>query len=347
MCGRNDINHERIEAEKLKIAFLNVGYGEAIVVRSDEGHTIVIDGGSKFESAYAESDTIRLEQYLTYESIDRIDLMVMTHIHDDHIGGLVPVVERWPVGEIWCNILPDGDFSAALERLRPLTRGNRTGELYCSAIDSYADIRRMAAKKRVPMRAPCGGETFRIGSVDIVLFGMGISDRDAYQCAFERMIESQDERVLLKRFYESDCICNNKSLALMICEGKMRVLLTADRVLGWDTYGGRELKANVLKISHHGQADGMPDSMLFGADPEIIVICTDRARTFNSANPCVIERAGRFFADRGKVGNVYITGDLNARPPHGNVLELSWDEHKECVKASIKKYDGGTKIDIL
>jgi beta-lactamase superfamily II metal-dependent hydrolase len=80
-------------AEGLTIHFIDVGQGDAILI--DLGETeVLIDGGGK------SSDVIT---YLNNHVDGALEVMIATHPHDNHIGGLVAVLGAFEVREIWHN----------------------------------------------------------------------------------------------------------------------------------------------------------------------------------------------------------------------------------------------------
>ena len=87
-----------MEEKKLTVTFVNVGYGEAILLECPDPSrpggvfTALIDGGSAEESEFADRASGRLpvEEYLTKRGIRHLDLAVSTHIHEDHLCGLRP-----------------------------------------------------------------------------------------------------------------------------------------------------------------------------------------------------------------------------------------------------------------
>jgi beta-lactamase superfamily II metal-dependent hydrolase len=91
---------------ELKVSFLYcVSHGDCAVVTFEEGgkkKCIVVDGGENKESAKA------LSAHLTSEGIQKIDLMVGTHIDSDHIQGLNKFVEeelrKKDAGKPWVSI---------------------------------------------------------------------------------------------------------------------------------------------------------------------------------------------------------------------------------------------------
>lgn len=86
----------------LVATFIDVWQGDAALFELPDGSTLLIDGG---DQGYGASTVAPL---LEAKGIDVIDLMVLTHPHSDHCGGLDEVMERVDVLEIWDNG-EDGD----------------------------------------------------------------------------------------------------------------------------------------------------------------------------------------------------------------------------------------------
>ena len=84
---------------ELKVHFIDVGQGDAILI--DIGGTeILIDAGGRSPG---------VTEYLRDYVDGPIEVMVATHPHADHIGGLIAVLDTFEVGEIWLN----GDSSSS------------------------------------------------------------------------------------------------------------------------------------------------------------------------------------------------------------------------------------------
>ena len=71
---------------QVTIAFIDVGQGDAVLIRDGAGFDILIDGGRK--SAGEE-----LIDYLLELGVDDLEIMLATHADSDHIGGLIKVLE--------------------------------------------------------------------------------------------------------------------------------------------------------------------------------------------------------------------------------------------------------------
>ncbi|MBK5091954.1 MAG: DNA internalization-related competence protein ComEC/Rec2 [Actinobacteria bacterium] len=74
-----------------KIVVLDVGQGDAILIQDRSGGTVLIDGGP---------DEKKIIRKLEARGIRHIDLVVLSHPHEDHASGLVEVLREVPVGRL-------------------------------------------------------------------------------------------------------------------------------------------------------------------------------------------------------------------------------------------------------
>ncbi len=78
----------------LLMTFLDVGQGDAALLQSPSGKTMLIDGGP--ESAFP-----TIDQMLVSRSIAGLDIVIASHLHADHIGGLIQLVDTYPIGNFY------------------------------------------------------------------------------------------------------------------------------------------------------------------------------------------------------------------------------------------------------
>jgi competence protein ComEC len=113
----------------LTITFLDVGQGDAALIRTPEGAAVLVDGGP-------EEDLVATE--LAALGVKRLDIVVASHPHADHIVGLPSVLARIPVGVL---IQPGCDGSSELQR----------------------ELDRAIADEGIDVRNPRAGDSFSLG----------------------------------------------------------------------------------------------------------------------------------------------------------------------------------------
>ncbi len=78
----------------LLVSFLDVGQGDSIFLRSPSGKTMLVDGGP-------DGSFPVIDRFLSALGIVGLDVVVASHLHADHIGGLIQVVDTYPVGDFY------------------------------------------------------------------------------------------------------------------------------------------------------------------------------------------------------------------------------------------------------
>ena len=81
------------DGESLEAHFIDVGQGDAILLHSSDGTDILIDGG------YPDKGN-KILIYMKRLGIKDLDLVIGSHPHADHIGGLVKVIKNFSVKEV-------------------------------------------------------------------------------------------------------------------------------------------------------------------------------------------------------------------------------------------------------
>lgn len=79
----------------LQVTFLDVGQADAVLLQAPEGQTVLVDAGRR-------SPTEALRE----RGVEEIDLLVATHAHSDHIGGMAAVIREFPVRAFLDNGMP-------------------------------------------------------------------------------------------------------------------------------------------------------------------------------------------------------------------------------------------------
>lgn len=87
----------------LEVIYFDVGQGDSILIKTPSHHTILIDGGP------GTSVVSKLGNYLPFYQ-QKIDLIILTHAHEDHLAGLIGVVNKYEVGQV---IYSDVEYSSS------------------------------------------------------------------------------------------------------------------------------------------------------------------------------------------------------------------------------------------
>jgi competence protein ComEC len=85
---------------ELRVTMIDVGQGESLLVEFPGRRTMLIDGGGLAASSFDVGERV-VSPVLWRKGIKKIDYLVLTHPHPDHLAGLVAVAKNFRVGEFW------------------------------------------------------------------------------------------------------------------------------------------------------------------------------------------------------------------------------------------------------
>ena len=122
-----------------EVHFIDVGQADAALVLCD-GHAMLIDGGNSGDSSLIYS-------YLKNHEISYLDVVVATHGHEDHVGGLSGALNFASVGKAYCSVTS-----------------------YDS--DAFNDFVKYLGKHDTTITVPKPGDTFQLGSADVQIVGV-------------------------------------------------------------------------------------------------------------------------------------------------------------------------------
>ncbi|MFA6422705.1 MAG: MBL fold metallo-hydrolase [Candidatus Buchananbacteria bacterium] len=94
LIGKVKSGAEISDAGKLKIIFFDVGQGDSSLIFTPAGKKILVDGGP--DNAIVQ----KLGEVLPFYD-KKIDAIILSHPHADHVGGLPEVLKRYEVGKIY------------------------------------------------------------------------------------------------------------------------------------------------------------------------------------------------------------------------------------------------------
>lgn len=202
-------------ATNLKIHFIDVGQGDSILLQSG-GKNMLVDAGPSEAGS-------KVISYLKTQGVSSLDVVVATHPHEDHIGGMNTILDAFKI-----NLYIDNGAS--------------------HTTSTYENLINKLVKDQTPYAVVKTGK--------IIPFSSGIS-----------------VTVLSPLSLSGDY--NEDSIVLKVTNGKQNILLTGDssQSLG-------SMKAQILKVPHHGSKYGSSISYLSLISPEVAIISVGARNDF-------------------------------------------------------------------
>jgi competence protein ComEC len=113
-------------SEKFKITFIDVDQGDSILIEFPGKKKMLIDGGGSYDDSFDIGERV-VSPFLWRKGIKKIDYMVLTHSHPDHMNGLTAVARNFRVLEFWEAFSPlnDDNYIRLKNLLGPFTRFKR------------------------------------------------------------------------------------------------------------------------------------------------------------------------------------------------------------------------------
>ena len=245
--------HER--GRLLEVVTLDVGQGDAAVVRFPDNRAMLIDGGiwrtyydaQKQEMADYDVGERIIEPYLDYHGIRKLDMVVLTHLDQDHGGGLGYILEHFEVS-----------------RLLGLSE---------VPVDSQTDrrLRAIAEARNIPYTFPYAGEIALTPTATLHLL---------------HPIDAASTNLL-------DADKNDDSLVIKLSYGEVDVLFTGDigkaaeaRLIA----SGQDLRSEVLKVPHHGSRTSSTAPFLDAVRPRCAIVSLGEGNLYQFPHPEVVAR---------------------------------------------------------
>jgi beta-lactamase superfamily II metal-dependent hydrolase len=303
--------HPAPRTAALRIHFINVGYGDSILVEEfDRGQRVfsmLVDAGPPSSGAQAEGyrgypGRITSCRYLRSLGLDRLDLVVLSHFHLDHIGGMPELLETMPFGELWANYAPVGKPaflpSAGRKDLRGASLGMSNALLLLDRLQTISSVRGKPLREIREDRFDLA-LTRNLG-LDLHFGGEGVYSRMAGH--IKALGPSLAAEELDSRLFALDQLQNEASLSLRLKYCGLGLLLAADAPpQRWDRLldEGHPIRSDILKFPHHGRLDAVSPRFAEGARPSQVVFCVSEDNPFGCPSPEIFgyfPEATRFYS---------------------------------------------------
>jgi hypothetical protein len=241
------------------------GIGEAIAVHVGNGDWIAID--SCRQPGEKRPATLDYLQHIGVDVATRVRLVVATHWHDDHVGGLAQLVEACTSAEFVCSdALTSDEFLTLIATLAYPSRSESSG------VDELRDVLQIIAQRQQTTHPNLEGPRHAVAD-RLLINGTGsvayevhsLSPSDTSITLAKQAIGSLIPREGAPPTRPSWEAPNHAAVALWIKVGSVEVLLgsdleiTSSPLCGWDGVLKTRIakgKAAVIKVAHHGSPNG-------------------------------------------------------------------------------------------
>ncbi len=240
------------DGRELEIISFDIGQGDAILIKTPENQTMLIDGGPNNKVLQ------KLGQYLPVLA-KRIDIVLLTHPHADHVSGLIEVLKRYDVGAV---ILTGAELKT----------------------DVYSEFLKITLEKNIPVVIAEAGEAIHFGPAMAGLEFDILSPRQAGNLTFNKKSEG---------FSSSGNDVNDTSIVGKLIFNDFSILLMGDatsKIENQLLIYGENLKSDVLKVGHHGSKYSSSLSFLKFVSPKAAIIEVGAKNRYGHPSPAALSR---------------------------------------------------------
>jgi len=238
----------------LRVTYLYVGQGDAILIEAP-GQTLLIDAGPRQVQGEQiwDAGTQHILPYLRRRGIRQIDQAILSHAHLDHFGGFNGLLAEIPIKTFF------------VPAQSPVS-------------GSYLELLRRIQLKGATLKSPRQGERLALGPELSLTFWQGLAE-----AAHSHPGEEGPEQNI-----------NNQSLVVQLKHRQLTFLFAGDIEAEAEqallAQVGGQLKADILKIPHHGSDTSSGEGFLQAVRPREAIVSAGVGNRFKHPYPEVLDR---------------------------------------------------------
>lgn len=239
----------------IKVHYIDVGQADSILIQQGD-HNMLIDAGNN-------ADSNLVLNYLKNQGVKKLDYVIGTHPHEDHIGGLDVVVKNFNTDKIFL----------------PKVTSNTV---------TFKDLAAAIKNKGLKITTPEVGTSYNLGEATWTILAPNATSYDEI---------------------------NNYSIVIRLQYGNNSFMFTGDA----ESISENEilqkqlnLKADVLKIGHHGSSSSTSNSFLNKVNPKYAIISVGKNNDYGHPHKPTMERLkskGITVYRTDECGNIIATSD--------------------------------------
>lgn len=254
------------------LCVLDVGQGDAVVVRTRRRHWIVVDAGPATGSRNAGRSVV--VPFLRARGARAVDLFVLTHPHTDHLGGAGAVLDGFRVG----TVLDAG-----------VAHPGRAYDRFLAAVEAEG----------ARWRAARPGARFRLDEVEGLVLGPVEPPAGAGRGRASRREPGPGRDVAGVRVPRTGGWSHDPNETSVVIRlrlaGRFTALLPGDAGADEERgilarWPGDSLRAAVLKVGHHGSRGSSTRPWLRAVAPELAVISSGEGNRYGHPHPALLDR---------------------------------------------------------
>lgn len=253
----------------LEVFFCNVGDGDAVLlIEHTQGrpdYRVLVDTGRPFLEPAAGSRRREIVYYLKELGIDSLDLLILTHLHIDHIGSTMRILDTVPVKKLEALFIPskDAEWIAYPDSTEKPLNG------FCYALNIFTDIIRKAEGLGCRTEAAKSGTVRLTKKLSMTTYLPRPDVVDRHISVVNTLLSGQSPEHDL--WYYASKERNLTSLMHRFTYGDRSVLLTGDRYAS-DWENEDIAPCDILKLPHHGDPKSMTRQLIERLHPAYAVI---------------------------------------------------------------------------
>jgi competence protein ComEC len=180
--------------EELRISMIDVDQGDCILIQTEKGTTILIDGGS---SSVTKVARYRIVPFLKAIGVRKIDYVLLSHSDSDHMNGIQEMLEENLFSIENIGISENPDFLENYEELRKLAEKKDVNFFTVTAGDKLIN-----GKLEMEILSPDNGFYSDVNSASMMLFVR----QDEFSMCFTGDTDAENEKKILTKLKDCDIL---------------------------------------------------------------------------------------------------------------------------------------------
>ena len=225
---------------EFSVHFIDVGQGDCSLIKCGDKN-ILIDTG---DSVYSRN----VIKYLKSQNVSKIDYMIISHPHADHIGGLEKIAKDIKIDTIYMLNIDKNKIPKDVD---------------------YYNINKIISQNKFNIRNPVSEEKLKVYDAELTFYIPSYNSENLNNSSIVTKITYKDKKFLFTGDIE---------------KASEKELLTKKY----------DLKADVLKVAHHGSNSSSTDEFLKAVNPEYCVISCGNDNSFTHPSDSTIKRLSEY-----------------------------------------------------